>query len=574
MERRNPVSKTLAGKAALFYSRGKWGDVGISEGTPIVGMMDNLPRAYVFIIGLKSQVIDTDEIQAHIEKHISRFAHSYEALRQYLQADRTAEESPTEGARLLSEFQGARKTLLDGENFGTIVVRARRDRHPAIMAYEGLPFTLVGHFLILALHGRSKSLDIRSPATFRMGDGDGYPHFFGEYYRRDGQKLLLSLMDGYSTQYTNPRPRPPREYKPETILRYRRIWELIEKIPPEYQQRISPEYIRSRAYSYIPNVPDLLWYRGCAPTAAANILAYWDTRDYPRLVDDPVKTAYDLIDELADAMDTDSSGSTKDHNVDDGIEAVCNDPAYNNNYAFDTDGPDSWYCWGKITEAVDADRPCHLIVHGHGTYGDHSVTVVGYRRVVKDCAADDYFVTIHDTWLIPGYDVEIPYEGSVDGCDTDWQVTQVDPGLRRAYTGCSASDSVKQAAADDQRVLFRLLASEGATGPLAEGFRILYRDAVLSEEFNTIVAASPQKMEDFGRHLHFSAYLVQAMVKGTAEEHLIFPSQTATELVAILDFVRTKASPELKQPLDLMIEGLKELAGNNVAQMRRKLLGK
>lgn len=572
MGEQNLVPIALARKAALFYARGKWGDVTVSEGTPIVGMMDVLPRAYTFTVGLVSQPIDIESIQAHIKEQLGQFARSYETLRRYLQADRTAEPSQVEGARTISEFQESREALLGGKNYGTLVIRARKDRHPAVMAYAGLPFTLIGQELIFALHGKTKTLDPQQTVTYRMGDGDGYPHFFGEFSQREGQKILLSLMDGYSTHYGNRTPRPPKEYAPEAISRYRQIWALVARISSEYLQQISPEYISSKSHSYIPNVPDLQWYRGCAPTAAANILAYWDTRGYPKLVDDPAKTAHDLIDELADAMDTDSSGSTKDHNVDDGIEAVCNDAAYSNNYAFDTDGPDSWYCWGKITDAIDAGKPCHLIVHGHNQYRDHSVTVVGYRRVLKDCAADDYFVTIHDTWSTTGYDVEIPYDGSVDGCDTAWQVTRVDPGARRRYTGCAAEDAVKKAALDDQRILFRLLASKRTTGALAEGFREVYRDAVLSEEFSAIVGSSPERLYEFGRHLHFAAYLGRAVGGGMSDEDLIFPDQTANELVEILEFVRSEASPELKRFLELMIEGLKDIAGNSAPQVGRKVL--
>ncbi len=572
MDKQSLVQPTLARKAALFYSRAKWGNVTVGEGTPVVGMTDMLPRAYVFIVGLKSQIVAPEEIQVHVEGHIGEFAHRYQLLRQYLGVEKDAERTQVEGTRLIYEFEESRESLLDGEDFATIVIRADKNRHPAIMAYQGLPFTVVGHSLVLALHEKSKALDSRRPATFRIGDGDGYPHFFGEFHARDGQKFLFSLMDGFSRQYRNRTPRPAREHKPEAISRYRRIWALIARISPEYQQRISPEYISSTSHSYIPSVPDLQWYRGCAPTAAGNILAYWDTQGYPTLVDDPAKTAYDLIDELADAMDTDSHGWTKDYNVDDGIEAVCNDTAYNNNYAFDTDGPDSWYCWGKITDAIDARKPCHLIIHGHNYYGDHSVTVVGYRRVVKDCAADDYFVTIHDNWPGTGYDVEIPYDGSVDGADMDWQVTQVNPGVRRMYTGCAAEDSVKEAALADQQLLFRLLASRRTNGALAEGFRNIYRDAVLSEEFNAIIGTSPERLHELGRHLYFAAYLGSAVGERMPDEDLVFPDQTAKALVEILEFVRSEASPELESSLKLMIEGLKDLAGSSIAQIRRKFL--
>lgn len=573
MNDNNRIPIELARQAALFYSRAKWGEVMIDEGTPIVGMADDISRAYVFTVGLKGQVPEPEKVKAHVEKNILRFTKSYKALRELLHSRAARRKAQSEVPKLLVECKEAQHALLNGENFGTIVIGARRNRHPAIIAYEGLPFTLVGQSLIMVLHGESKSLDAQKPVRFCMGDGAGYPHFFGQFSRNKGAKLLVSLLDGYLPSYRNRTPRPPREYKPEDIERYKRIWTLVENISPQYMARISPQYASSGTSGYISGVPDLQWYRGCAPTAAGNILAYWDARGYPQLVDDPPKNEHALIDELADAMDTDSSGSTKDYNVDDGIEAVCNDSQYNNNYAFETDGPDSWYCWGMITDAVNSNRPCHLILHGHEDYGDHSVTVVGYRRVVKDCAADDYFVTIHDTWWTTGFDIEIPYEGSVDGCDVDWQVTQVNPGAGRAYIGCSAKDSTRKATMTDTRVLFTTLASRKAKGPLPEGFRTLYRDAVLTEEFNIIMGMWPKKLEQFGRQLNLAAYLAQAVRKGVADANLVFPHQSASELAEILTSVKRRASPELERSIALMIDGLNDLAGNNTEEIRRKLFG-
>ena len=378
-------------------------------------------------------------------------------------------------------------------------------------------------------------------------------------------------MDAYSRASKNPYPRPARPISPTAADQYPRVWALIEAVSPTYVEAISPQYIASGIQGYVPNVPDLTWHLGCAPTAAGNVLAYWDPRGYSKLVDDPGRDEYDLIGELADAMDTDSSGSTKDTNVDDGIEAVCNDAEYDNNYDFDIDGPDGWYVWGKIRDAIDAGRPCHLIIHGHQTYHDHSVTVVGYRQVYKSCAADDRFVTIHDTWPGTGFDIEIPFEGSVDGYDAYWQVTRINPGMQRVLTACSATESARIAARSDLRVLFRLLASPKTKSNLAEAFRSLYQNPVLTEEFNRIAAAHPSKLTQLGRSLNLAAYLAYLVDQPGSDPSLVFPAMTASEITQVLAIVGDEASPPLQKVLALLIEGVRELSDLTLSEIRSKM---
>jgi hypothetical protein len=424
MSSNDAVDVAIVRRAALLYARGKWGNVNLDEGVAVAGLEDDAPRCYVFAVGLQSQALDRRHIEGHVSQHAQGFIDSLDVLRRGPQ---------TEQAQW-DKYVRARKTLLDPEHYGTIVIRTRKDRHPVMMAYEGIPFVVVGRYALAARRPALKPILLgqraAAPPRYRVPDGDGYPHFYVDVPEDSGQKLY-SLLD-CDQVYSKRPPREPRAVAPETVARFRRIWAFVATVSDEYLSKISPEYLEADSGDpYIPGVPDLTWHDGCGPTAAANILAYWDDHGYPALVDEETgKTVGDLIHELVAAMQTDASGNTSDGHVDDGIRAVCNDSAYNNNYDFTIDGPDSWTVWSKIQGAIKASRPCLLIVHGHGTYGDHSMTVVGYRQVVKDCAADDHFVTVHDTWPNGGADVEIPYEGSVSGYDPDWRVVRVTPGMR------------------------------------------------------------------------------------------------------------------------------------------------
>lgn len=69
---------------------------------------------------------------------------------------------------------------------------------------------------------------------------------------------------------------------------------------------------------FLPGVvPDYQWYRGCSPTAA-NLLRYWNNYGYPGF-----PSGNTLIDELADAMGTDSDRYTYLSDIPGGIPDVC-----------------------------------------------------------------------------------------------------------------------------------------------------------------------------------------------------------------------------------------------------------
>lgn len=154
----------------------------------------------------------------------------------------------------------------------------------------------------------------------------------------------------------------------------------------------------------ILNVPDYLWYRGCAPTASAMVLAY----DYnSTLLNVSVDT---LIDQLANAMGTDSNGSTYTSNVPEGIEVTM--AKYGKYITSSNEGQGtSASTFDKYRTEIDNNNP--VIVNLYNStetapsypsgFGNHSMAGAGYIITT----ASNYLV-VNDTgcdgWVICDYD--------------------------------------------------------------------------------------------------------------------------------------------------------------------------
>jgi hypothetical protein len=442
------IQNELAGKAAQIIARGMWGNVSLSKGVPIYDVDSEEINAFLFRVSRDASV------------DIGKPELLFDGIRKEIKA------SPdllpgrffpqVAGEKRFESYVVAKAKMLKLSQAGTVVVSADDEDHPLVMAYEGLSFDLVGNAMV----GELRPSKIQIDANVKIRREKGVGHFFGEFKGMDGGLQLLSLLDA-QTDYRQAKDKSVKakakaqaerlaeeakltdeerkiiavERKNETA-RIAKLWDSIKKIDDAHMKTINPEYFKASrtvvksgssgsGQKCVSGVPDLQWHNGCAPTAAGNLLAYWDTRGYPRLVDDPARTAYDMIDELVAGMGTDSNGWTFDNRVDDGIRHVANNV---NLYRFGVDGPDSWCVWGKICGEIDNGRPAVMILHHHPTYGDHSVTVVCYRSVDKDCAPDDRYITIHDTWPSTPANVEIAYSGSVDGYDGNWNIVRVTPG--------------------------------------------------------------------------------------------------------------------------------------------------
>lgn len=173
----------------------------------------------------------------------------------------------------------------------------------------------------------------------------------------------------------------------------------------------------------LDNVPSYNWYHGCSPTAAANILGYWDLKGYDNLYDaqgwhevklttnvkshisspehnakyDPRPDNTGLPEppdtSIADFMHTSEGylggGGTWASNIDDGLREY---PAYRG-YQFAAQYvPTSWEAY--VVE-IESDKPVLLNVDSNGDGGvDHSITGIGY----ENRGTDGLWYASYNTW--------------------------------------------------------------------------------------------------------------------------------------------------------------------------------
>lgn len=146
---------------------------------------------------------------------------------------------------------------------------------------------------------------------------------------------------------------------------------------------------------YIPDVPN---YNqddtDCGPHSSAQAVGYWDDHTYggegpwDLLIDTDF---WGLRDEMRDAMGWVPGGGVTVEEIQSGIELVCNDPAYNNNYAFDAvlhNNP----AYSNCSDAVNAGRPGVICTFNHPVYGNHAMTLVGYNDTPTQ------MIQVHDNW--------------------------------------------------------------------------------------------------------------------------------------------------------------------------------
>jgi hypothetical protein len=141
---------------------------------------------------------------------------------------------------------------------------------------------------------------------------------------------------------------------------------------------------------YISGVPRCEWSSsgaipgGCSPCAATMVLGYWGNKGYGSLPEidwdsmgsDPDEDT--LQNALEAAMDTDNTGYTEGHNIDNGIRDVLDD------YGCSGFRVTNWWTASRTdfmrgVNRVDDGHPFLLNVSDSDTYGDHSMCVIGYR---------------------------------------------------------------------------------------------------------------------------------------------------------------------------------------------------
>jgi hypothetical protein len=135
----------------------------------------------------------------------------------------------------------------------------------------------------------------------------------------------------------------------------------------------------------------------CAPTAATNLMFYWYNRGtyYDRL---KYLTAwYYTFDLIKTYMNTSLTDGTSDSMLVTGYSNFLSFRGYTSSVVFHS-GTSSGTA---LIPEINADRPCHLVVHSHSMYEDHSVLALGYQQFVYyHWYGDSYetYIRIADGW--------------------------------------------------------------------------------------------------------------------------------------------------------------------------------
>ncbi|PEJ23251.1 hypothetical protein CN887_21335 [Bacillus pseudomycoides] len=191
-----------------------------------------------------------------------------------------------------------------------------------------------------------------------------------------------------------------------------------ESLSPETKFKISTkitedEYIEKK----IENVPDYTWYRGCSPTAFANIFDYWSQHGFYNLLK-KTESSNQLIDKIGDDMGTtkgtrspDGSeikgGATLVSNMVPGIKKYWNNRGYY---------PEPEYIqkptFKKYKQEINSNRPLILNIDEGSPFFEkpHSITGVGYEELyIADLNERYENVIVHDTWANTPLDVTLDY---------------------------------------------------------------------------------------------------------------------------------------------------------------------
>ncbi len=260
--------------------------------------------------------------------------------------------------------------------------------------------------------GKSSILDIdrhRSLAEKRLSA----PRLEKIYYLGFGELWCL-FTRGNDRVYVNTRP-PGDILSPKAFDRRRSGLKkaLPEKKPEktsrQWQKLVNGASVIAGQKHRVPmwdKVPDFDWHYGCSPTAAADVLGYYDIAygygnllryfylEYDGLssmADD--YSVPDLSKILKEKFGTTDGGSTFNASMGKGMHDAA--LAQDGNYNWDGYGHQFGGIWNKIKEEVDAGYPSVLNVDLAGNDGFHSMPVFGYME-------DPDYVLLHDTWNHPG----------------------------------------------------------------------------------------------------------------------------------------------------------------------------
>ena len=135
----------------------------------------------------------------------------------------------------------------------------------------------------------------------------------------------------------------------------------------------------------------------CAPTAAVNLMLYWYNNGYAKLLSNNKKWS-NVFQKMYNYMSTNCYGTkgTKDINLPSAYIKYFSEKSIKNDVKLHlgTSGG------VEIMNEIDKGFPCHLILHSHKKYNDHSVFAIGYQLFYYNDINKPYdiFIRIADGW--------------------------------------------------------------------------------------------------------------------------------------------------------------------------------
>ncbi|UJF32872.1 C39 family peptidase [Paenibacillus hexagrammi] len=136
---------------------------------------------------------------------------------------------------------------------------------------------------------------------------------------------------------------------------------------------------------------------GCSPTAGSNIMKYWSDKGYTSLV--PVfqtQVVSDLRATMGTTQSSNRTGVTSPSNIDDGLQAYAR--AHQRPSAISKN--DNLSNFSAVKTEIDAQRPALQSYWNQTYFGDHTVTLVGYKHYIRNFyTQDSYYVVARNNFV-------------------------------------------------------------------------------------------------------------------------------------------------------------------------------
>jgi len=403
------VSKALAEKTAALFFQNLSG-TGVPGPTLTYNGVDGEPAVFVFVYSLKDNPFPGEsEILGKVSQ----------AWRLYGQGEKEND---------LGMIKSAQKMITQEGDFLTIVVSARREFGPVVEYFYGLPLHYTAKEKAIGLAQKKLSSDQVDLSQVIFAS----PFDVWFEFKSDGRKTYVSPLN-FSVYSED-----------EVFVSYQMESDLLqqEKTESDWEKIETGVGIPfDKGQFRISGVPDFDWSYGCSPSAAADVLGYWDANGYPLLIDytfnryDPLEGEWDynvpnVQQQLSWAMHTDSSaGATSISDIGPGTRSVCNHPDYQNNYGF-RDYTDYNQNLGYLINKIRSGYPAIWNVISHPTYGNHSMCAMGWGPGTPDTA----YICLHDTWSSTPVEVLVNWNG--------WSAERYTVGIDTARGGGCAYNNV------------------------------------------------------------------------------------------------------------------------------------